>query len=286
MDYEKYKRAKAGVVATVAFVQEHSRSEMHVLGKDELGQTPFDSDNSITGYSISNRLEILAADFDLEPLGKVLHDYLSDVQSHRFRQRRQNDPLKESFLSRWENTLQREARRLGNWREQIRVTLQFGESQLRTTGESEIDWHGAGKLGPVPFHHSTESWNNSHKLHIAIGGNYFTKVKPLFEGQPLVEKVSTRGDGTNAYQYLVAQVDETVTEVDGVPMEHGIRAIKFHGFETYGRSNDRKVEPVTRWLALAAKTIDNDTIVGTATSAKKAYSLVKSRIARDMMAKL
>ena len=77
-----------------------------------------------------------------------------------------------------------------------------------------------------------------------------------------------------------------MTDIDGVPMEHGSRAIKFHGFETYGRSSDRKIEPVTRWLALAAKTIDADTIVGTATTARKAYALVKSRIARDMMDKL
>ena len=280
MDYEKYVRAKAGVASTVAFVQEHSYSDMHVLGKDELGQTPFDSDHELNKYTLSNRLELLAADFDLEPLTKPLLNYWSDVQSYRMRQRRKDDWLENSFLGRWENKLNTEARRLGNWREKITVSLQFGESQLSTASDNEIEWDGV-----VPFKHSAKSWGQ-HNLHIAIGGNYFTKVKPLFEGEPLVEKVSTRGDGSHAYQYLVAKVDEMVTEIQGVPMEHSIRAIKFHGFETYGRSNDRKIEPVTRWLALAAKTIGDDTIVGTATSAKKAYALVKSRIARDMMAKL
>tara|TARA_R100001594_G_C4037069_1_gene262441 strand:+ start:370 stop:1212 length:843 start_codon:yes stop_codon:yes gene_type:complete len=280
MDYEKYVRAKAGVASTVAFVQKHSRSDMHVLGKDELGQTPFDSDHELSNYTLSNRLELLPADFDLEPLTKPLLNYWSDVQSYRIRQRRKDDWLENSFLGRWENKLNTEARRLGKWREKITVTLQFGESQLSTASDNEIEWDGV-----VPFSHSATSWGQ-HNLHIAIGGNYFTKVKPLFEDEPLVEKVSTRGDGSHAYQYLVAKVDETVTEIQGVPMEHGIRAIKFHGFETYGRSNDRKIEPVTRWLALAAKTIGDDTIVGTATSAKKAYALVKSRIARDMMAKL
>ena len=105
MDYEKYIRAKAGVSSTVAFVQEHSRSEMHVLGKDELGQTPFDSDRGLTRYTLSNRLELLAADFELEPLAEPLLHYWEDVQSYRRRERRKDDWLENSFLGRWENTV-------------------------------------------------------------------------------------------------------------------------------------------------------------------------------------
>ena len=291
MDYEQYKRAKAGVAATVAFVQEHSHSDTHVLGKDDKGETPFDSDRALNRYTIANRMASIPADFELSHLAEPLLNYWSDVQSYRIRQRRNNDWLEKTFIGRWENTLQAEARKLGNWREKITVSLQFGESQLSTASDNEKEWSrykAANDIeldGVVPFKHYALSWGQ-HNLHIAIGGNYFTKVKSLFEGEPLVEKVSTRGDGTHAYQYLVTKVDETVTEIQGVPMEHGIRAIKFHGFETYGRSSDRKIEPVTRWLALAAKTIDADTIVGTATTARKAYALVKSRIARDMMDKL
>jgi len=286
MDYQAYERAKTGLKSTVAFIKSHQKLGPHVFGVDADGDGPFDMENDLRRYMLGNRLETLTADFDLEPFAAVLFKYWNEVRDYRQLSRRKNDWLADTFLGRWESKLRVEARTLGHWRDKITVTLQFGESHLRTTEESEINWHGAGTLGPIPFSVTKEGWSGQFKLHIAIGGNYFTKVKALFEGEPLIERVSTRSDGSHAYQYLVAQLDETVTETNGEPMAHGIRAIKFHGFETYGRSGDRKIEPVTRWLALADKTVTEDTIIGTATTAAKAYALVKSRIARDMMARL
>ena len=151
------------------------------------------------------------------------------------------------------------------------------------------------------------------KLKIKVTPNYFTHVLPLFgikvldwkdgsaQGGDLahkhqgsckyrrlsvVEKVATRSDGTSTFQYMVLAAGNVETDINGVPNDHGIKVVKFHALETFGRNEDRKFEAVTRFLAFTGDHVDPEGMVGTGTSAKRAYALLKNRIARDLMSKL
>ena len=82
-----------------------------------------------------------------------------------------------------------------------------------------------------------------------------------------------------------------MTEIDGEPTAHGIKIVCFHALETFGRdgsySHDtRSFEPVKRYLAFTGDYVNPNKAHGTGTSAKRAYSLLRNRIARDMMKRL
>jgi hypothetical protein len=163
------------------------------------------------------------------------------------------------------------------------------------------------------FKYEAKQGSINSNLKIKVTPNYFTHVLPLFgikvldwkdgsaQGGDLahkhqgsresrrlsvVEKVATRSDGTSTFQYMVLAAGNIETDIDGVPNDHGIKVVKFHALETFGRNADRKFEAVTRFLAFTGDHVDPDGMVGTGTSAKKAYALLKNRIARDLMSKL
>ena len=233
------------------------------------------------------------------------------------------EPVFRTFLGRWEKRM-RMIRNctLGKWRDRVK----FNSFTMAGIGsDSAIDFptsedsSGLSKTGfPMgdrpAFAFDHEKYGSESRVQVQVTSNFFTHVMPLFgnrlinwkdlsaqkgdtfnEGHglrpPFLEKVSEKATGGSTYQYLVLAAEDVMTEIDGEPTDHGIKIVCFHALETFGRDgsysyDNRSFEPVKRYLAFTGDYVNPNKMHGTGTSAKRAYSLLRNRIARNMMKQL
>ncbi len=271
--------------------------DMTVWGLEERFAAMIDKENNSLHSYINVKSNFTP---DLEPFANLLAD--SHKKIREFRNRLSHKPPHESFIGRWEKKLRETRRVLDEWRSDLRIDLVFGSSHIGEKHCAPIDFDSLKpnaqlykmlKEIPFSFNHKKENYSPD-RVQIRITSNFFTKVLPFFsangnQSPPFIEKISQRADGTFSMQYMVFHLEDSVYEVGGIKLDHGIKVAKFHGIETTGRYDDRTVTPVTRFLAYTGEKIGPavpSVIIGTATTPKRAYQLLRSRIARDLMKKL
>lgn len=226
------------------------------------------------------------------------------------------EPVFRTFLGRWEKRMRMiRSSALNRWRDRVKVNGFTMAGVGTEIGTPPDDRREGPQLGDRPaFVFAHQKYGSASKLQVEVSSNFFTHVMPLFGNRlmdwkdstaqtgempdhgygllpPFLEKVSEKSDGTSTFQYLVLAAEDVMTEIDGEPTAHGIKIVCFHALETFGRdgsySHDtRSFEPVKRYLAFTGDYVNPNKAHGTGTSAKRAYSLLRNRIARDMMKRL
>lgn len=303
MTYKDYQQDLRGLESTLTFLREHTLQNQHPLSPRENGEAIIDPDRYLSAYDIESRLGELTDDkkFALKSFASAITSFHRGIRNYRS-ESKQSLPFK-SFLGRWESRIDYIRRDLSQWRDKVRITS-FSLTNRLTSAVQE----STANMSAAPedsFMYEAYEGN----LRIRVTPNYFTHVLPLFgvkvldwksgtaqSGQlgehsfsrrgTFVEKVATKADGDSTFQYMVLAAGNVETDIDGVANDHGIKVVKFHALETFGRNDDRKFEAVTRFLAFTGDHVDPQGMVGTGTSAKRAYALLKNRIARDLMSKL
>ena len=232
------------------------------------------------------------------------------------------EPVFRTFLGRWEKRMRMiRSSALNRWRDRVKFNS-FTMAGIGTDSAIDCptseDSSGLSKTGfpmgdrpAFAFDHA--KYGSNSRVQVQVTSNFFTHVMPLFgnrlmswkdstaqtgdmpEGYgllpPFLEKVSEKATGGSTYQYLVLAAEDVTTEIDGEPTDHGIKIVCFHALETYGRDgttsyDNRSFEPVKRYLAFTGDYVNPNKMHGTGTSAKRAYSLLRNRIARNMMKQL
>jgi len=237
-----------------------------------------------------------------EILVSPIEDALKRIQDYRVKQKysvngygHRIDPEDSPTLTgRWENRLNDISAALNRWRETVKVYLYFGSNADAIDGlqESLI---------------TKSDYGNKINVKIKVNSNIFTKVMPMFnsgeikashryddserwDNIPQVERLGNTRTG-KYFQYLVFDAGDPVFDYikDGEikPMENGIRAYPIKAIEVVGPLGDRNIELADRkWLAFMDRHIGENTVTGVHDSPAKAYSLVRQRIYRDMVAQL
>ena len=326
-DYNDYQKDKAGLDALCLFIQEHSTRKVSPFVPFPNGDSILDSDDDMRTYTARSYLEKISGDFELQEFDKALSSYHSGIRGHRRRSRVNTtinqtrrgvhlEPVFRTFLGRWEKRMRMiRSSALNRWRDRVKVTGFTMASVGTEVKNPPDDRRESLRLGNSPGFVLTHQKSGSEsKIQIEVSSNFFTHVMPLFGNRlmdwkdstaqtgempdggygllpPFLEKVSEKSDGTSTFQYLVLAAEDVMTEIDGQPTDHGIKIVRFHALETYGRDgtyscDNRSFECVERYLAFTGDYVDPNKMHGTGTSAKRAYSLLRNRIARNMMKQL
>ena len=288
MDYKKYNEYRdnrTALTEVTALVERLAKNKIKVFSDGD--NSPLDKDKHITSWLLAKRLNEMGGP-SLEQFDNVIDKLYRQARGWR----RENKPKKQLFFKqRWVQKVSNLEKSLSEWRDEVVVEVKIG-NLIPNVPEWHVGFENGATCDQFPFKLSTEKPRGlgCFKVRVAITTNFLKKVVPFFKSgeycEPFVERVSKKAYGDSTYQYLVLHIDEPMFEAEGQSFDHGIKVRKFHGLETYGRKADREVVPVTRYLAYTGETCKNDSIIGTATSAIKAYKLLKSRIARDLLKKL
>ena len=304
MDYKKYNEYRdnrTALTEVTALVERLAKNKIKVFSGGD--NAPLDKDKHITRWLLAKRLNEMGGP-SLEQFDNVIDKLYRQARGWR----RENKPKGQlTFKQRWVHKVGNLEKSLSEWRDEVVVEVKIG-NLIPNVPEWHVGFENGATSDQFPFKLSTEKPRGlgCFKVRVAITTNFLKKVVPFFPStkslsewgeypnsyqfryvcEPFVERVSKKAHGDSTYQYLVLHIDEPVFEVEGQSFDHGIKVRKFHGLETYGRKADREVVPVTRYLAYTGDTYKEDSIIGTATSAWKAYQLLKSRIARDLLKKL
>ena len=301
MDYKKYNEYRdnrTALTEVTALVERLAKNKIKVFSGGD--NSPLDKDKHITSWLLAKRLNEMGGP-SLEQFDNVIDKLYRQARGWR----RENKPKKQLFFKqRWVQKVSNLEKSLSEWRDEVVVEVKIG-NLIPNVPEWHVGFENGATCVQFPFKLSTEKPRGfgCFKVRVAITTNFLKKVVPFFRSdtsdgrypnsvqfkyvcEPFIERVSKKAHGDSTYQYLVLHIDDPVFEVEGQSFDHGIKVRKFHGLETYGRKADREVVPVTRYLAYTGDTCKYDSIIGTATSAWKAYQLLKSRIARDLLKKL
>ena len=288
MDKEAYKKYKDNLTAlneVTALVERLAENKIKVFSGGD--NAPFDKDKYITSWQLGKRFKEMGGS-SLGEFDSVISSLYRQVKNWR----RESKPKGQlSFKQKWAQKVGNLEKSLSERREEVVVEVKIG-NLIPNVPEWHVGFENGATCDQFPFKLSTEKPRGygCFKVRVAITTNFLKKVVPFFKSgeycEPFVERVCKKAYGDSTYQYLVLHIDEPMFEAEGQSFDHGIKVRKFHGLETYGRKANREVVPVTRYLAYTGDTCKYDSIIGTATSAIKAYKLLKSRIARDLLKKL
>ena len=314
MDYKKYNEYRdnrTALTEVTALVERLAKNKIKVFSGGD--NSPLDKDKHITRWLLAKRLNEMGGP-SLEQFDNVIDKLYRQARGWR-RENKPNGQL--TFKQRWVQKVGNLEKSLSEWRDEVVVEVKIG-NLIPNVPEWHVGFENGATSDQFPFKLSTEKPRGlgCFKVRVAITTNFLKKVVPFFRSdtsldvatsrqvashnsdaygdkfpfeyvcEPFVERVSKKAHGDSTYQYLVLHIDEPMFEAEGQSFDHGIKVRKFHGLETYGRKANREVVPVTRYLAYTGDTCKYDSIIGTATSAWKAYQLLKSRIARDLLKKL
>ncbi len=286
------------------------------------GDSILDSDEDLRTYTARTYLEKISGDFELQEFDKALSRYHEMIRRYRRRSREDTtinqtrrgvhlEPVFRTFLGRWEKRMRMiRSGALNRWRDRVK----FNSFTMAGIGMDSDDHRESLRMGNSPgFVLTHQKYGSESRVQLQVSSNFFTHVMPLFgnrlmdwkdstaqtggmpEGYgllpPFLEKVSEKATGGSTYQYLVFGAEDVMTEIDGQPTDHGIKIVRFHALETYGRDgthscDNRSFECVERYLAFTGDYVNPNKAHGTGTSAKRAYSLLRNRIARNMMKQL
>lgn len=327
MGYNDYQKNKAGLDALCLFIQEHSTRKVNPFVPFPNGDSILDSDEDLRTYTARTYLEKISGDFELQEFDKALSRYHEMIRHYRrrsrdglisaarspaeFRRGVQFEPVFRTFLGRWEKRMRMiRSGALNRWRDRVK----FNSFTMAGIGMDSDDHRESLRMGNSPgFVLTHQKYGSESRVQLQVSSNFFTHVMPLFgnrlmdwkdstaqtggmpEGYgllpPFLEKVSEKATGGSTYQYLVFGAEDVMTEIDGQPTDHGIKIVRFHALETYGRDgthscDNRSFECVERYLAFTGDYVNPNKAHGTGTSAKRAYSLLRNRIARNMMKQL
>jgi hypothetical protein len=324
MGYNDYQKNKAGLDALCLFIQEHSTRKVSPFVPMPNGDSILDSDDDLRTYTARTYLEKISGDFELQEFDKALSSYHEMIRHYRRRSRVDTtinqtrrgvhlEPVFRTFLGRWEKRMRMiRSDALNGWRDRVKFNS-FTMASLGKDLENPPDDRREGlQLGDRPaFVFSHQKYGSKSNVQVEVTSNFFTHVMPLFGNRlmdwkdstaqtgtasrqvspPFLEKISEKSDGTSTFQYLVLAAEDVMTEIDGQPTDHGIKIVCFHALETFGRDgsysyDNRSFEPVKRYLAFTGDYVNPNKAHGTGTSAKRAYSLLRNRIARNMMKQL
>ena len=302
-DFKKYQNSLIALHETKKLVEKLATKKIKLFEQGD--NCPLDKDKSMRRWQLAKRLDEMADSTEDDSCLAVFKSPISELYNSIRRERKYAQPAKSiSFIGKWEKIMRTISHGLSRWREEIKVDVCFGKTKVNSFVHSLTDWkwHTGFENGTTaddfPFHLVTKAEDHLHKVTVGITSNFIKTVIPFFNGghlwkaidndfnEPFVEVVSEKSYSKSTYQYIILHLDDAVTEDDGEVFAHGIKVRKFFGLETYGRRKERKVVPVIRYLAYTGETYDKDKIIGTATSAIKAYKLLKSRIAKDLLKKL
>jgi len=309
--YKKYRDNHTALNEVTALVERLAENKIKVFSGGD--NAPLDKDKYITSWQLGKRLKEMGGS-SLGEFDSVISNLYREIKGWR----RENKPKGQlSFKQRWVQKVGNLEKSLSEWRDEVVVEVKIG-NLIPNVPEWHVGFENGATCDQFPFKLSTEKPRGlgCFKVRVAITTNFLKKVVPFFKPdtsldvatsrqvashnsdeygdkfpfeyvcEPFVERVSKKIHGDSTYQYLVLHIDKPMFEAEGQSFDHGIKVRKFHGLETYGRKANREVVPVTRYLAYTGDTCKYDSIIGTATSAIKAYKLLKSRIARDLLKKL
>ena len=323
MDYNDYQKNKAGLDALCLFIQEHSTRKVSPFVSLPNGDSILDSDDDLRTYAARTYLKKISGDFELQEFDRALSSYHEMIRRYRRCSRKDTtinqtrrgvhlEPVFRTFLGRWERRMRMiRSSALNRWRDRVKFT----SFTMAGIGMDSDDHRESLRMGNSPGFVLTHQKSGSEsRVQLQVSSNFFTHVMPLFGNRlmdwkdstaqtgempdhgygllpPFLEKVSEKATGGSTYQYLVFGAEDVMTEIDGQPTDHGIKIVRFHALETYGRDgthscDNRSFEPVKRYLAFTGDYVDPNKMHGTGTSAKRAYSLLRNRIARNMMKQL
>ena len=270
MEYKKYQKNLQGLESTLTFLREHTLQNRQPLSPRENGEAVIDSDRYLSSHDIELRLCELRdpEKFPLKSFGNPLIHFYRNVREYRSKSAACT-PFK-SFLGRWESRLEHVRRGLSEWREKVKIQISLTNYTFQMDFEEPNPHKNQHDMlsGPEDsFRYEARQGSINSNLKIKVTPNYFTHVLPLFgikvldwkdgsaQGGDLahkhqgsresrrlsvVEKVATRSDGTSTFQYMVLAAENVETDINGVPNDHGIKVVKFHALETFGRNEDRK----------------------------------------------
>ena len=235
-----------------------------------------------------------------------------------YRKSRQDAPVKKNLVERWSDHVFRVQGWVSDMREHTLLRFHFTPTHgtLESCDEHDAYFAEDHETSDYPV---KSGWN-SHTVTLPIGLGFFTKVLPFFnhginpaagglvfrnrvakvEGEavtmraPYLEKMGENVDGRIRYQYLVLDIGDVLTKVNGETLDHTLKVREFTAFETYGNADKKYFKQAKKFVCYLGDHIvshrnrgqDDQSIIAVGDTAKKAYALARRRIAKNLMDQL
>lgn len=247
---------------------------------------------------------------------KSMADTLREIKSYR--ESRVMAATRRDFKLRWRDHVHRIEGWVSGMRDQLSIKLHFTptEGPLESSDEHDSYFGEDKDQSDYPI----KSRYSGAEVTLPITVSFIKNVLPLFNGginpvsssvvyerrvakvngetvvirAPYLEKMGENADGRIRYQYLVLDVGDAITEIDGEPLDHKLKVRSFTAFETYGNADKKYYKQAKKFVCymgdyiVSHRHVSNNngeaqSITAVGDTAKKAYALARRRIAKNLM---